>query len=675
MSAIDPIAAGEPESKSADLVAENLATLKALFPQAFGEAGVDFDVLRQLLGDAVDDGDERYGLNWSGKRQARRLALTPSLGTLRPAKDDSVDWDTTKNLMIEGDNLEVLKLLQKSYAGQVKLIYIDPPYNTGKDFVYPDDYVDSIGNYMRRTGQTDIGGAKLTSNPESSGRYHTDWLNMMMPRLMACKSLLSDRGAIFISVDDREVSNLKLLSDSIFGQENFVCIISVVNNLKGRNDRRHIATAHESMLFYAQDGFVSYGLPLTEEQRAAFKFKDESGRPYALRDLRKRGGPDRREDRPNMYFPIFWDANTGECSLTQDGRFTEVAKPMRGDGTDGRWRWGKETVAKHLSWLHARYSKKNGKTDIEHRVYLDPSISVGDPDDGDDSDESGIERSAKPKSIWLGGSFSSDTAKRVVKNLGLGDAFDTPKALDHILNVVTLATRDKDIVLDFFAGSGTTGHAVMAQNAADGGQRRYILVQLPEPLDPSDKDQKAAAAFCDAIGKPRNIAELTKERLRRAAAKVKEDNPEADFDGGFRVYKLATSNLKAWVPGSGDLQADIENAIDNLVPGRTEDDLLVELLLKQGIDLTEAMVTREIVGREVHAFGHGAMVACLADVSKADADELANRIADWVQELSPPNATTFFFKDAGFEDNRAKANLAAILEQRLGDRLLKVRSL
>jgi adenine-specific DNA-methyltransferase len=670
--ALPPLAAvkaDEPEARSADLVAANIQALKALFPDAISEGGVDFDTLRQLLGEAVDDGEEKYGLNWSGKRRARRLALTPSMGTLRPTPEDSVDWDGTKNLMIEGDNLEVLKLLQKSYANRVKMIYIDPPYNTGKDFVYPDDYTDNLGNYLRRTGQVDEEGVKYTSNSESGGRYHTEWLNMMYPRLLICRSLLARDGAIFISVDDREASNLRLVADSVFGQENFVCIVAVVNNLKGRNDRRHIATAHESMLFYAREDFVSYGLPLTAEQRAAFKWSDELGRPYALRDLRKRGGPDRREDRPNMYFPIYWDAGTGECSLVNEGRYTETALPLRGDGSDGRWRWGSETVSRHLSWLHARRSKKTGKVDVEHRVYLDPSISVADviEDSDDDEDEAGLERSSKPKSVWLGGSLSSDTAKRVVKELGFGDAFDTPKALDHIQNVVTVATKDQDIILDFFAGSGTTGHAVMAQNAADGGERRYILVQLPEPLDPENKDQKAAAAFCDSIHKPHTIAELTKERLRRAADKVKADNPETTADLGFRAYKLATSNLKTWAPGD-DLEADLLSAADNLAPGRTEDDLLVELLLKRGIDLVEPSQTREVAGRTVHAFGGGVMLACLGEVKVADAEALADGMADWVEELSPVAPTMIFFKDVGFENDVAKTNVAKILDQRLNGR-------
>lgn len=664
MSAIDPIAAGEPESKSADLVAENLTALKVLFPQAFSEAGIDFDVLRQLLGDAVDDGDERYGLNWSGKRQARRLALTPSLGTLRPAKDDSVDWDTTKNLMIEGDNLEVLKLLQKSYAGQIKMIYIDPPYNTGKDFVYPDDYADSIGNYLKRTGQSDGQGVKNTSNPDSSGRYHTDWLNMMLPRISLARNLLKRDGCIIVSIDEVEVDNLRTVMSHVFGEQNFLG--TVVVQTATDNNPTQIAAEHEYMLVYARDASEvgPWGRPSAKAARIVAKYKilrEEIGSDNAAVQAALRQWI--RENKNDLEGVTHYD-NVDDRGVFHDG---DVANTKFGG---------------------YRYNIPHPKTrkpcKIPAKGFRFPETTmlrmIADDDIMFGPDETTL---IKPKKraetvtellrsvIYEDGRAST---KRLDAMMDRG-VFDNPKSETILGMLVELASHPDSIILDFFAGSGTTGHAVMQQNAADGGQRRYILVQLPEPLDASDKDQKVAADFCRSIGKPLNIAELTKERLRRASAKVKADNPEAYFDGGFRAYKLASSNLKAWTPGSSDLESDLVNAIDNLVPGRTEDDLLVELLLKQGIDLTEAMVTREIAGREVHAFGHGAMLACLAEVSKTDAEALAKGIADWVEELDPPNATTFFFKDSGFEDNRAKANLAAILEQRLGDRLLKVRSL
>jgi adenine-specific DNA-methyltransferase len=672
LSPIPPVTADEPEAKSADLVAENLAALKALFPQAFAEGGIDFETLRELLGDAVNEGDERYGLNWSGKRQARRLALTPSLGTLRPAVADSVDWKTTKNLMIEGDNLEVLKLLQKSYASQVKLIYIDPPYNTGNDFVYPDDYSDSLGNYMRRTGQADPEGNKNTSNPESSGRYHSDWLNMMLPRLMLARGLLRDDGVLFLSCDETELGNIRLMADSIFGGENHVA--DLVWAAGRKNDARLISISHEYIVCYVKnaDRLRADGIEWRRRKGGLDaiyahhkKLVAELGADYPAISLRMKSwfkslpadDPAKAHshyssvDKTGLYFPdnISWPGGGGpkyEVLHPVTGRPVKV--PSRG--------WMTSDPEKMARWI------------AEDRVHFGqdensvPCIKAYLKDREQET----------PYSVFY---QDGRAATKRLRDLMGDDVFDFPKDETVIAQILEMASSGEDIIVDFFAGSGTTGHAVMAQNAADGGKRRYILVQLPEPLDTANKHQKAAAEFCDSINKPRNIAELSKERLRRAAAKVKADNPNATFDGGFRAYKLATSNLKAWTPGTGTLQADIENAIDNLTPGRTEEDLMVELLLKQGIDLTEAVVTRDIGGRRVHSFGGGVLVVCLADVATADAQGLADGIAAWIEELSPATATTLFFKDSGFEDNQAKANLAAILSQRLGERLLKVRSL
>ena len=569
-----PIDKASPEAQSANLVAGNLAQLKAMFPAAFTEGRVDFEVLKQLLGAAVDEREEKYGLNWHGKRRARQLALTPSTGTLRPCPEESVDWDTTQNLFIEGDNLEVLKLLQKSYAGKVKLIYIDPPYNTGKDFVYPDNFQDSIKNYLELTGQVE-GGQKISSNTEASGRFHTDWLNMLYPRLKLARALLRRDGVVFISIDDRELHHLRVVANEVFGEENFVACVTVVNNLKGRNDKKHIAACHEYVVIYAVPGFVSHGLPLTDEQRAAFKFSDEKGNKYALRDLRKRGGPDRREDRPNMFFPIFWDETTGKCSLERKAETDVEVVPLRGDGSEGRWRWGTDKVAQHIEWMHPKRSDRKGRLDVEHRVYLDASIAIEDDpeDDDDEEDEGSVERTSKPKSIWLGGEFSTDSAKRSLKELIPGDAFDFPKSLDFLRTCIQLGTRGNDIVLDLFAGSAGTGQAVLQQNAIDGQSRRHILVQLPEPLDPADKAQKAAAAVCAKLGLKLNIAELSKERLRRAGVKIRGEGEILQQDLGFRVFRLDNSNIRAWNPDPSDLQTTLDEHTEHLVHGRSEQEI------------------------------------------------------------------------------------------------------
>lgn len=669
------IEAQSPEAQSANIVADNIAKLRAMFPELLTETGgtaaINVDVLKALVGDATAyDGDEKYGLNWHGKRKARQIALTPSTGTLRPCPEESVDWETTQNLMIEGDNLEVLKLLQKSYAGKVKLIYIDPPYNTGKDFVYPDNFQDNIENYQQLMGWRDIGGERISSlasrkNTEASGRFHTDWLNMMYPRLKLARSLLSQDGVVFISIDDRELNHLRSLANEIFGEENFVANISVVNNMKGRNDKKHIAACHEYVVVYAAPSFVSNGLPLTEEQRAAFKYTDDKGFKYALRDLRKRGGPDRREDRPKMFFPIYWNENQGTVSLERSSDTDIEILPMRGDGSEGCWRWGIEKVKAHLDWMHPKKSTRNGRLDVEHRVYLDPSIAVDDePDESDDDDEESIERTSKPKSIWLGGEFSTDSGKRALKELLPGESFDFPKSIDFLRTCILLGTSGTDIVLDLFSGSGSTAQAVMQQNAIDGQYRRFVCVQLPEPLDPTEKGQKASANVCDALGLKRNIAELTKERIRRSGAKVKNENPIFSGDVGFRVFKLDTSNIRAWSPKANDLKSSLLDHLEHLEAGRSSDDILYEILLKLGLDLCVPIEVREIAGKQVSSVGAGVLMACLDESIKAsEAEALALGMAAWREELGTVGDTTAVFRDSAFENDIAKSNLAAVLEQ------------
>jgi len=651
LSAIPPVTAADPEARSADPVAANIEALRGLFPDAFTERQIDFDLLRQLLGDAVDDGEEKYGLNWSGKRQARRLALTPSLGTLRPASEDSVDWENTRNLVIEGENLEVLKLLQKSYAGRVKLIYIDPPYNTGKDFVYPDDYSDSLGNYLRRTGQLDAEGVKNTSNAESSGRYHTEWLNMMYPRLMLARNLLREDGILCCSVDDREAPRIRQLLDAVFGDENFLADVAIGTGANQAGEGVLIQKNYEKLMIYARS-VDEAGIVRTD--KVAETLRNLNDAPTPLRTRLDMGftiyyNPETRDVKTEFdYDKSKVRLNSVEEVYTDIIKLIEAGyKPLRPGLRNNllhRWRWGPQMVLDRRDELVFRESK-DGWQVLFRQGGLNP-----------------------PKNLW---NFTGG-AQELSELFGGDKVFDFPKGV-AFLQYITSLFGAKGLTLDFFAGSGTTGHAVMAQNAADGGSRAYIQVQLPEVLNADDKDQKTAADFCQSIGKPPTIAELTKERLRRAGAKIRAANPGLSIDVGFRVYKLATSNLKIWTPGS-DLESDLVSAIDNVVDGRSEDDLMVELLLKQGIDLTEPVVTRTIAEREVHAFGGGVLMVCLAKVTDTDAESLADGIVDWLGELSPPAPTTVFFKDSGFENDQAKTNVAAILEQRLGDQLLKVRS-
>lgn len=624
---MEKITANDPEARSADLVADNIARLKALFPELVTEgkdgAAVNIDVLKQLVGDAtVTDAEEKYGLNWHGKRRARQLALTPSLGTLRPCPEESVDWDTTQNLMIEGDNLEVLKLLQKSYAGKVKMIYIDPPYNTGKDFVYPDSFQDSIRNYLELTGQVD-GGAKTSSNTEASGRFHTDWLNMMHPRLHLARNLLSREGVVFISIDDNEVDNLLKVCAEVFGEENHVATFIWKSKSGGANDSGDVAVDHEYLICFSREkGSAALALDPDAVATTSYSHEDEKGR-FALERLDKQN----LQYSPSMDYEL-----TGP-----DGRVYKLSHrdPARPNAI---WRWSKEKVQRSMDLLVFK----------DGNVYTKNYEKLG----------------GKPRSLFVDDRFGrTRTGTTEVRGLmGVG-CFDNPKPTKLLKSIVAIGSDPDAIVLDFFAGSGSTAHAVMEQNAVDGGRRKYILVQLPESLDPENSQQRVAADFCDALGKSRNIAELTKERLRRAGEKIKADHPSWNGDTGFRVYKLDHSNIRAW-QSTGDLESDLVDSIEHILPDRSEHDVLTELLLKLGLDLCVPIEQREIAGSTVHAIGGGVLMASLGGkIGRDDAEPLALGIAEWHRELDPVGDTTCVFRDSGFENDEAKTNLAAILQQ------------
>lgn len=387
--------------------------------------------------------------------------------------------NSTNNRIIYGDNLESLKSLLPEFEGEINCIYIDPPYNTGNEgWVYNDAVNDpKIKKWL---------GQVVGKDGEDLSR-HDKWLCMMYPRLKLLHRLLADDGVIFVSIDDNEQATLKLVMDEIFGARNFVAQIAAITNLKGRNDKKHVSACHEYVLIYANRDFQSYGLPLTQEQKKAYSHADERGNLYALRDLRKRGGPDKREDRPNMYFPIYFSPESGKVSLEKKSEKDIEILPLRGDGSDGRWRWGIDKISAHIDWLHAKKPKKNGRWGIEHRIYLDPSISVGDSvleddpeEDLDGEEDEVVERSSKPKSFWLGAEFSTDSGKRVVKATVKNASFDYPKAVDLIGRCIQMGTAKDAIILDSFGGSGTTAHAVLKVNAQDGGERRFILCEMME---------------------------------------------------------------------------------------------------------------------------------------------------------------------------------------------------
>lgn len=632
----------DPETKSPDLEAQNIATLNTLFPELVTEsekgAAVNGDVLKQLVGDqTVTDMEEKYGLNWHGKRSARQLALTPSTGTLRPSPEESVDWDTTQNLIIEGDNLEVLKLLQKSFAGKVKLIYIDPPYNTGKDFVYPDHFQDSIRNYLELTGQVE-GGAKISSNAEASGRFHTDWLNMMYPRLKLAQNLLRKDGAIFISVGDEEIGNLRSVCAEIFGEENYLGQVSRIT--KTTSDAgTFFAPSIDFVLVYGRlrDNLEPFKVSLTAEQISDYKKQDERGK-YKLVGFYQASLTLERSR--NARYAI--EAPDGSKCLPPDGK---------------RWRTIRETYDAFCSNNEIEFVRVKSSPLVDEKgrqspwnVYTKQYLSR--------RSEEGL----TPRDFMA--NVPNYLGAEEVEELDIPFSFPKPTALPRIFMEMVGNSHQQDIVLDFFAGSGTTGHAVMAQNAADSGRRRYILVQLPEPLDPETKDQKVAADFCDKLKKPRNIAELTKERLRRAVKKIQEESPKFAGDLGFRVFKLDSTNIREWQPKRDNLPQTLEESVEHLKTDRRESDILYELLLKLGLDLCVPIEKRTIAGKDVHAIGGGVLMACLAEkITTAEVEKLGQGIVGWHKSLAPAGDTTCVFRDSAFADDVAKTNMDAILEQ------------
>ncbi len=637
------------DGASADIVQENVQHLKELFPDAFTENGVDFDTLRQLLGDlkVLDEGEEKYGLNWHGKKQARQIALTPSLGTLLPCPEESVDWDTTQNLFIEGDNLEVLKLLQKSYANKVKMIYIDPPYNTGKEFVYPDKFQDNLDTYLKYTGQKGDEGLKFTSNTETGGRKHTNWLNMMYPRLKLAKSLLTQDGVIFISIDDNEQANLKEVCDEIFGAENFIELFIWRKKSGGGQQDDYVVTEHDYIMCYARN---KEEFKLNEKtaasKTAGYNFYDEvKNRKYKRVKLAKWGSAALREDRLTMYeYPELVNPDGEQCL------------PVAPDGRPGRWRYGRQRVIEML---------KNDDIDWENSSgdWL-PYEKDYEPGEDDFS-------ILKERSIFYDLVENGEGANELTNLFGIKDVFSNPKPTDLIAHLIYLSLNPEEdqIVMDFFAGSGSTGSALYNFNKLTGSNSKYVLVQLPEKIEKDKKEQRTAYNFCKENNLLENISEISKERIRRAAKKIKDENPDYAGDLGFKVFKLASSNIKAWNPDRTDLEGSMLDHKEHLVEGRSEQDILYELLLKRGVDLTTPIETKQIAGKNVYSIGYGKIITCLDDlIAGDDVEPLAAGIVEWQKELKDTLGvkvleTHVFFKDSAFRDDVAKTNMAAILSQ------------
>ena len=631
---------------SPNFAEENIDKLSALFPGCVTESkddkgnitkAIDFDLLRQELSTSIVEGpQERYHLDWPGKREALLTANAPIAKTLRPCREESVDFDTTENLFIEGDNLDALKLLQETYLGKVKLIYIDPPYNTGKDFVYDDDFAENTDVFLKRSNQKDEEGNRLVANPDSNGRFHSDWLSMMYSRLKLARNLLKDDGVIFISIDDGEQANLKRMCDEIFGEDNFLGLIPVINNMKGRNDKEFHAQVHDYLIAFQKISFHSNGLQMSLEKRKEYNQISEDGRKFQWRDLRKRGGADTQRERPNLFFPIYTDPKTGNVSLKNTPPFSIETLPMKSNGENGCWRWSKDTVQKRISIVQGRPVRGKDSWNVSYRVFLD------DPELG--------EKREKPKSVWMGSEFSTDSGTKSLNSLlsGVNAKEIAPKAVGQIRRMIEMALNENDIILDFFAGSATTAHAVMQLNAEDGCNRKFIMVQLPEPCDENSEAFKAGY---------KNIAEISKERIRRAGKKILEGeyNDGWNKDIGFRVLKIDSSNMaEVYYTPDKVVQKELFQSTDNIREDRTTEDLLFQVLLDWGVDLTLHIKTETIEGHEVFFVDKNALAACFENNGKIS--------EDFCKKLAEHKPLRVVFRDAGFKDDSAKINVEQIFK-------------
>lgn len=675
------------EGESADIVSENIERLKELFPDAFSEGGVDFDALRQLLGDAnvLDEGEEKYGLNWHGKKKARQIALTPSTGTLLPCPEESVDWDTTKNLFIEGDNLEVLKLLQKSYANKVKMIYIDPPYNTGNDLIYPDRFQENLETYLRYTGQVGEEGLKLTSSTEKSGRLHTRWLSMIYPRLRLAKSLLAQDGLICISISDVELSNLRVVLDEVFGSENFVNIINVMAKVSagasGGGEDKRLKKNIEYLVIYARNLNEANTLAHLSKNTPLMKVIEEmrdAGESWKYTSVLL--GADER-----VHIGDIEDGDGNPISIYKRSnvRRTTIRKVCSDEGISEE-----EAYAKYLDSI---FSDTNAQTSIRTRV-ID---YVGNLGDSELLEVEYVPRSGKDKGVKVTHSYISNTVRRVIwlsdvaemsdsgyvdKKERLGtywDHFDYnnvgkeggvpfpdgKKPIKLIQQCLLLQQESNGIILDFFAGSCSSSHAVIQQNSEDNGSRRFIAVQLPEPIS-EKKEYKAVHDFVNESGIKPLVSDLGRERIRRAANAIKQVGDCDNQDLGFKVFKLSSSNIQAWNPDHSDLEESLLSHQEHLIEGRSEQDVLYELLLKRGVDLAVPIENREVAGKTISSIGYGVLFACLDEsISKDQVEEIGQGIVEWHRELAPSSDTHVFFRDSAFSDDVSKTNMAAILEQ------------
>ena len=514
-----------------DITGDEVQHLKKQFPQVFTDVGIDFEKLKTFLGNSIDKNPDRFTFSWAGKRDSIQILQMPTRSSLKPMKEESISFDSTENIFIEGDNLEVLKLLYKPYFNRIKLIYIDPPYNTGNDFIYQDNYADPLDTYLKLTGQKSEEGDLLTSNPETSGRFHSSWLSMLYPRLFLARQLLQDDGAIVISIDDHEVHNLRKVLDEIFGEENFIGQITLQSNPRGSQASKFLANVHEFLLIYCknQENFEIKGYEIGEQTKSEFNSKHIDGRMYRLLGLRQRGGAWKREQRPKLFFPIYVNPSNNKVSLTKSDTFSIEVLPKRPTGEEGRWKWGKEKIKQNLQYVVGKKINREGEENAWDIFHMDFLETVG-----------GEVRTSKPKTIWIDKELNYQNGRSEIKRLFSGkDIYDFPKPTYLVRKILKMFDLDGEIVLDFFAGSGTTAHSVLLENFEERDEVKFISVQLPEPV-PKDSEANEAGYS--------TISQICEERIKKSISElVSRDPSDRRILGlGVKFFKLTKSNYRSF---------------------------------------------------------------------------------------------------------------------------------
>ena len=652
--------------QTANKADENFRKLAAMFPNAVTETinengevvrAIDKDVLMQEIACTVLDGnEERYQFTWPDKKKSVLLANAPINKTLRPVREDetvptgadsegkpycssgSVNFDTTENLYIEGDNLEVLKLLQETYLGKIKMIYIDPPYNTGSDLVYNDDFSKSTTEYIASSGYLDENGNRLVENLESNGRYHTDWLNMIYSRLRLAKDLLATNGVIFVSLDDNESANLKKICDEVFGAVNFIGQITVVGNPRGR-DYGGVARMHDYLFVYKKSPEAV--INLIEDSENSFKMFDSLG-GFELRELRNRNIKFNKENRPNLYYPFYINPATEdehglhEISLEPKDGWIELY-PLESQGVNTVWRWGKQK------------SQENLKVNIKAKPMRNGSYMIV---------EKYREGRMMARSVWWDKDTNTEKGTLLVKELMEGKVFDYPKTVEMLMKTIEMGTDSDEgaYVLDFFSGSGTTAHAVMQLNAKDGGNRKFIMVQLPERTDEKSEAYKAGY---------KNICEIGKERIRRAGRKIKEDSPltTQDLDIGFRVLKCDTSNMKEVYYNPAEYEASLFPRLeDNIKEDRTPEDLLFQVMLDLGVLLSSKIEETTIAGKKVFNVEDNYLIACFD----------SNVTEETIKAIAKQKPYYFVMRDSSMANDSVATNFDQIFATYSPDTVRKV---